>query len=446
MIPILMALLGGAAEGIYKTGKDAQDEERTMRLRQMESDLEMKRQEAIQAMRDKAEQAKEERISARNKSDAGLINSMAADAPTRVAKAKEIIEADTGIKHTNEEVKSIIADPSWTQNYGAVHQTQTGADTEWQGGGLINQRTNLVPSKDRTAYQEQMDLGNAAGSIGRTDLQDRYTRAAQSERQLANDENRYASSERRADQQDKKQEQMFEWQKTQAGINNRRLDLAESRNARQQDYMELRDSRLDDDSKRKAALGALSDLEKKSSLVSSEIKTGMLSPEALELSKKEIKSLNDESARYRNLLGNMSGLNEPGGKQPIQMRLPSGAIVTLGHGTEEEGRAMVLKAQENLKNAKPPAEAKAGVAADKPQRGYYESNPSRLLPENKPASQADVAAAQSAVNSAKAKLDSIPQGDSKNLSGGSSSALRIQASNELNQAKAKLEELMARGR
>lgn len=89
----LAALLGGAAQGIGAYGKSVQDEERAVRMKQLDADLETKRQETIQAMRDKADQAKEERqakskdaertkrVGEINSGVTGLIGSMKSDNP-----------------------------------------------------------------------------------------------------------------------------------------------------------------------------------------------------------------------------------------------------------------------------------------------------------------------------------------------------------------------------
>ena len=180
----------GISAGAYSMGemygKSALEEQRAQA--EMERD---KRLDEMKAAREKAGiQAKR----TQDMADAKTVQGASDD--KRIERAQGIINADTGLNYSPEEVKKIIADPTWTQNYGARHDTETGKPTEWTEGGLINQRTSLTPSTDRTAYQEQMDLSNAAGGIGRTDMQDKYRATADTERKFAGDEAKTAATEK----------------------------------------------------------------------------------------------------------------------------------------------------------------------------------------------------------------------------------------------------------
>ena len=303
---LLSGLIGGFAQGGLELADSTLKAQQRKADQEYENELLMKRQIAFEKLREQFERAKEQAKRTQDITDAKTVQGAADD--KRVERAQGLINADTGIQHTPEEVKKIISDPDWVNNYGAKHQTETGAPTEWKDGGLINQRTGLVPSTDRTPYQEQMDLSNAAGGIGRLDMQDKYRATADTARRFESDENRFASAERRADLQEKTQADHFAWQKSQAGIANRRADLSEQRAERTLNFMELKDDRADDEGKRRSAATALKDLEEKSKEIKRGIDTGMLNPEALKIDQAELKALDTERARYRNLLGNMSGL------------------------------------------------------------------------------------------------------------------------------------------
>lgn len=194
----LGGLIGNAA--VYQTNQNNinDEEDRREKMRKLDSELRIKEQQVLSDLAEKRAADKERRVRDQNVSDAQSIKGAAGD--TRVQRAQGLINADTGIQHTPDEVKQIIADPSWTQNYGAVHQTQTGADTEWKDGGLINQRTNLVPSTDRTRAQELADKADAAMGIGRIDMEKGFRDQGNLERQTASDEAKSSRDDKRLEQ------------------------------------------------------------------------------------------------------------------------------------------------------------------------------------------------------------------------------------------------------
>jgi hypothetical protein len=190
----LTGFVGGMA-GAYNDDRDAEKlDARKKQLAEYESQLQMNRMVMQETLRERLKQAEMKAKRDQDVADGKTIQE--GSEAKRVERAQGIINADTGLNYSPEEVKKIIADPTWTQNYGARHDTETGKPTEWTEGGLINQRTSLTPSTDRTAYQEQMDLSNAAGGIGRTDMQDKYRATADTERRFAGDEAKTAATEK----------------------------------------------------------------------------------------------------------------------------------------------------------------------------------------------------------------------------------------------------------
>lgn len=186
---LLSGLIGGFAEGGLNIANNAIKAEQRKSEQEFESELLMKRQAALEQLREKFEQAKAQAKREQDKADATTIEGASDD--KRVERAQGIINADTGIQHTPDEVKKIIADPTWTENYGAIRNTAGGKPTEWDGrGGIINPTTSVIPSTDRTRAQELNDKADAAMGIGRTDMEKGFRDQGNLERQVTADENR----------------------------------------------------------------------------------------------------------------------------------------------------------------------------------------------------------------------------------------------------------------
>ena len=165
----LTGFVGGMA-GAYNDERDAEKlDARKRQLAEYESQLQQNRMVMQETLREKFKQAEMKAKRDQDVTDAKTVQGASDD--KRVERAQGIINADTGIQHTPDEVKKIIADPTWVENYGARRDTADGKPTEWTEGGLINQTIKVTPSTDRTRAQELNDKADAAMGIGRTDME-----------------------------------------------------------------------------------------------------------------------------------------------------------------------------------------------------------------------------------------------------------------------------------
>lgn len=294
---LIMGALGGMAEvGIdqiqtqrkadLQTERDAAQEESSKRLAQHNSDLEVKRQEALVALRqktnaDNAASINTEFESKNNQRIAGLINSK------------------NGSSMTEEDAKTIASNPEAMKAYGA----------------------------DQTRAQEYDMKASIAESKGLIDNAKELRSQQELERQRTRDDNRDAHQTEQDKIHNKQVDNQFEWQKTQAGLTNRRLDLAEANSARRDKYQEIRDSKADDASKRNAAAIALKDVAAQSHEINAALAGGMLSPEATKLYESQKSLLDNERLRYQKQLGEMAGLKadpkaDVDPKNPLGLNLP----------------------------------------------------------------------------------------------------------------------------
>ena len=196
----LSGFVGGMA-GAYNDDRDAEKlDARKRAMAEYENELRAKSQATAEALREKFEQAKAQAKRTQDMTDAKTVQGASDD--KRVERAQGLINADTGIQHTLEEVKKIIADPDWVNNYGARRDTADGKPTEWTEGGLINQTVKVTPSTDRTRAQELNDKADAAMGIGRMDMEKGFRDQGQLERQYQRQEDQDASTNKRLDNQD----------------------------------------------------------------------------------------------------------------------------------------------------------------------------------------------------------------------------------------------------
>lgn len=234
---ILSGLIGGFAQG----GLDIANNEVKAQQRRAEADyqseLEIKRQTVIQQLREKADQAKASRTRLQDVSDAKTIQENADNNPKRISAIKNIVQSDTGLKFTDEEIKQIAADPDWVNNYGARRDTANGQPAEWDDkGGLINQTTSVTPSTDRARAQELNDKADAAMGIGRMDMEKGFRDQGNLERQVAGDEAKGKRMEAQTAAQaaetarkEKEGEARAEYQSRLAGVAEARAAAAERR-------------------------------------------------------------------------------------------------------------------------------------------------------------------------------------------------------------------------
>lgn len=184
----LADLLGNAAvtgEKVIGSSIEADQKEKQARL---QSELRMSEQKAAEQLREEFAQAQLKRTRDQDMADSAKINE--ATEGKRVSRAQSIINSDTGIQHTPEEVKNIIADPKWVENYGANYNTASGNPTEWTpGGGLINPTTSITPATDRTDLQRMRDQADSARGIGRMDMAKEADTAFNAERQAVASDN-----------------------------------------------------------------------------------------------------------------------------------------------------------------------------------------------------------------------------------------------------------------
>ena len=271
---LLMDFIGGAADAGGDILKQAMareaEEEKEKRLAKLREEMEVKRMRTAEAIRRESEQLS-------RKQDA-------ADYEKIKGQSGSIVD-DQIRKSTN------VGDPN------ALSREQLDVIKGSQRGLIHN-----------NAQSETRVMADLARGIGRNDMAKELMAEANTERQWSNQEINQEHMERRLDLQDKKQDQQFEWQKTQAGIANRRADLAEARANRQQDYMELRDSRADADSKRRSAEVAVKDLAAQAKDLQRSLDSGMLTDEVSKIYRAEIAAINKERTRYRDLLGTAAGL------------------------------------------------------------------------------------------------------------------------------------------
>lgn len=189
--------IGGAATtglGIIQSEQDnerkKQDEERRA---QRDSELRIKENETASALREQYKIADEYRARKTNVDDAQKVQDYSDNKSTRIADIKAIVEKDTGVTYSNDEIRKIAADPNWVNNYGARHDTSDGKETEWTPEGPSNKAT-IVPSTDgvdaRTRAQVQSNLADGAMHIGRFDMEKGYRGQQEIERRSDLDEKR----------------------------------------------------------------------------------------------------------------------------------------------------------------------------------------------------------------------------------------------------------------
>ena len=183
---LLSGLIGGFAEGGLNIANNAIKAEQRKTEQEYESELQMNRLVMQETLREQFAQATAKAKRAQDVTDAKTIQETSDANPVRIAKAKGIINADTGLKYTDDEVKKIIADPTWVENYGAIYDK----------GKLV------TPSPDRTRAQELNDKEDAAMVNGRPDLAKEFRADANLERMYQRQEDQYAVANKRADNQE----------------------------------------------------------------------------------------------------------------------------------------------------------------------------------------------------------------------------------------------------
>lgn len=194
---LLSGLIGGFAQGGLDVANDTIKANQRRADQDYESELMMKRQTALEQLREKFEQAKMQAKRGQDMTDAKTIQG---DSEAKwVERAQGIINQDTGLNYSPDEVKKIIADPTWVENYGARRDTADGKPTEWTEGGLINPTVKVTPSTDRTRAQELNGKADAAMGIGRPDLAKEFRADANLERQVTATENQTKAAARLAD-------------------------------------------------------------------------------------------------------------------------------------------------------------------------------------------------------------------------------------------------------
>ena len=205
----LSGFIGGVA-GAYNDERDAEKlDARKKQMAEYESELQMKRLVMQETLREKFAQATAKAKRDQDVADGKTIQDTSE--AKRYERSGLIMNADPERETplTPEQIKVITDSPA----------------------GLVHNKV-----VDRTAYQEQMDLSNAAGGIGRTDLQDKYTKSAQSERQFASDQDRAnrqdaqtAAQAAETARKDKEGEARAEYQSRLAGAAEARAAAAERR-------------------------------------------------------------------------------------------------------------------------------------------------------------------------------------------------------------------------
>lgn len=225
----LTGFVGGMA-GAYNDDRDAEKlDARKKQLAEYESQLQMNRMVMQETLREKFKQAEMKAKRDQDVADGKTVQE--GSEAKRVERAQGIINADTGLNYSPDEVKKIIADPKWVENYGARHDTETGKPTEWTEGGLINQRTSLTPSTDRTRAQELNDKADAAMGIGRTDMEKGFRDQGNLERQVAGDEAKGKRMEEQTAAQKRTNEIREKEVDARAGYQDRMAGAAEARAA-----------------------------------------------------------------------------------------------------------------------------------------------------------------------------------------------------------------------
>jgi hypothetical protein len=199
----LAGLIGGAAQ----TGANILERENKA---DYENSLAIKRQVEIEKLQEKRAAAL---LAQKRDQDVTDAKTVQGDSEAkRVERAQGIINQDTGIQHTPDEVKKIIADPDWVNNYGARRDTADGKPTEWTEGGLINQTVKVTPSTDRTRAQELNDKSDSAMNLGRPDLAKEFRADANLERLYQRQDDQDAIANRREDNNEKFRTKQLELQ------------------------------------------------------------------------------------------------------------------------------------------------------------------------------------------------------------------------------------------
>lgn len=352
---LLSGLIGGFAQGGMELADSTLKANQRKADQEYENELLMKRQIAFEKLREQFEQSKAQAKRTQDMTDAKTVQGEAED--KRIERAQRIINADTGIQHTPDEVKRIIADPTWVENYGAKHQTETGAPTEWTGGGLINQRTGLVPSTDRTREQELNDKADSAMDIGRLDMERGF-------RDLQNQERLY----QRASDQD--------------AATNKRLDNTEAYNTKHLDETIRHNKEVEKAAAARTGAEKLSPAAKaalelaSNGLATAQIELKQALNEQTKVQTKEYSDLEQKKLdmaaadskyamakkdnanaikHYNNTMATyLVGYKPVGGlesqKQPVTITLPSGGKLVIGEASTDE-EAIAIKKKFDSDNA-----------------------------------------------------------------------------------------------
>ncbi|MBT9174202.1 MAG: hypothetical protein DDT21_02613 [Syntrophomonadaceae bacterium] len=279
---------GAAHAGAASFGKMALEEqqaeiqaERDRRIEEMREGASIRAEgRAAQAVRDRETHLRE-----RDKADSAAIR--------RIATLSEANQAMAGItgsptQMTEADIETLRQHPEAVEIF-----RQRGAK-------------GLLDSPSPSAKAE------AAASIGRLDLQQKYQGEAERAAAGARSDRQFDEERRRADRQfdeeRRRADRQFDWQNTQAGIDNRRADLAAANAARRLKLDDARDVRADEAGRRQAVVSLLNDTAAQIREITAALAGAMLNPEATKLYENQLAELTRERDSIRRLLGGLAGL------------------------------------------------------------------------------------------------------------------------------------------
>jgi hypothetical protein len=363
----ILSFLGGAATtglNIIQAEQDAmrksQEEERLMKLR---SSLDTEKERVLDELRtkrkiDEENRARDQAKQAGQDIATGANDLQAGRAVDELSKRNAPIQAAKDAAGPQGEI-SYQQEPLTPEQMQVIAASKAGRENN----GIINSRVQNLDDMAITA--ENKGLTPQAKEIrGQQDLELRRQTEA----------DRDATANKRWDQQsadnNKRLDQQFEWQKTQAGIANRRADFAEANAKRRDEYQITRDDRADEAGKRQAAAVALKDVAAQSKEISVALAGGMLTPEATKIYEAQKHTLDAERLRYQKQLGEMVGLKEDEKPVidtlfPVKKKQEINAVPTANKETTPEPKKtqpVIDKAQVKAKRI---AEIEAILDADK---------------------------------------------------------------------------------